>query len=38
MTMYNAYDWLVDCFVCGFVIGLYIAFPYLPGCSSAKWN
>lgn len=36
--MYTAYDWLVDCAVFGFCFGLFIAFPYLPGCSSAKWD
>lgn len=36
--MYSAYDWMIDCFVFGMCAGAFLAFPYLPGCSSAHWD
>lgn len=28
---------LVEGLAAGFVFGLFICFPYFPGCSCAKW-
>lgn len=36
--MYSAADWMIDGFVFGLLFGAFLAFPYLPGCSSAKWD
>lgn len=30
-------DTFLQCMACGFCIGLFIALPYLPGCSSAEF-
>lgn len=36
--MYSAADWLIDGFVFGLCFAVFLTFPYLPGCSSAKWD